>query len=462
MNEEAQGTGPGTDAGGDPSAGASASESTTTGDTPAPTTTADTTAAADGASSSGAGSPTGDEESSGTGEPAGGGAVETGIYRNLFAEAGHPQDEIAAKLADAYAQLMHGAPEDQALFFSVGENSDGALAQIRDIASMDVRSEGMSYGMMLAVQYDRQEDFDALWNWSYHYMRHDDPTHPAYQYFSWQVSYDGNTLDPLPAPDGEEYFAMALYFADGRWGSGSGVYDYRAHADELVDAMKNRVDIDNGTSLFNVDEVQVRFTTNIYHFTSDADHTDPSYHLPAFYELWAEWGPEADRDFWRQAADVSRDFFIDATHDETSLSPDYANFDGSPQPASWDAGTANFRYDAWRTAMNWSFDWSWYEADPRQHTLSDNLHAFFTAQGPNYGSLYTLDGVELPNSHYSPGLVTMNAVATLAVTDPGDYAFVEELWELEPPTGFYRYYDGMLYLLGLTHTAGAFKVYSPR
>ena len=38
--------------------------------------------------------------------------------------------------------------------------------------------------------------------------------------------------------------------------------------------------------------------------------TDPSYHLPAFYELWARWGPAADRDFWMEAAAASRDFFL--------------------------------------------------------------------------------------------------------------------------------------------------------
>ena len=38
-------------------------------------------------------------------------------------------------------------------------------------------------------------------------------------------------------------------------------------------------------------------------------NTDASYHLPAFYELWARWGPEEDRAFWAEAADVSRDFF---------------------------------------------------------------------------------------------------------------------------------------------------------
>ena len=30
--------------------------------------------------------------------------------------------------------------------------------------------------------------------------------------------------------------------------------------------------------------------------------TDPSYHLPAFYELWARWGPKEDRDFWAKSS----------------------------------------------------------------------------------------------------------------------------------------------------------------
>ncbi|MEM9453746.1 MAG: glycosyl hydrolase family 8 [Myxococcota bacterium] len=419
------------------------------------------TTSSDPADDSGSDPGTSSDETSGPDEPTEGGAVVTGVYRNLFAEAGYDEAEITAKVDAAYEQLFHGEPSEQAVMVEMGANESGPLAQIRDIASMDVRSEGMSYGMMIAVQHDRPEDFDALWNWSYTYMRHDDPSHPAYRYFSWSVSYDGVHLDPMPAPDGEEYFAMALYFADARWGSGAGVYDYRAHADDLLDAMKNRADIDNGTSLFNVEHKQVRFTPNVYNFPSNGDHTDPSYHLPAFYELWAEWGPPADAQFWRDAATVSRDFFVATTNDMTALSPDYANFDGTPKGASWDAGTANFRFDAWRTSMNWAFDWSWYEADPRQQELTDLLHAFFTAQGPGYGNHFTLDGMELSGDH-SPGLVAMNAAATLAATDPGDYAFVEELWDTAVPTGFYRYYDGMLYMLGLMHVAGEFRAYRPR
>ena len=94
--------------------------------------------------------------------------------------------------------------------------------------------------MMIAVQLDKKAEFDALWNWSKTYMYHDDPKHPTYGFFSWQMRYDGTPLSELPAPDGEEYYAMALYFAAGRWGNGTGIYNYKAEADTLLRHMVHR------------------------------------------------------------------------------------------------------------------------------------------------------------------------------------------------------------------------------
>ena len=121
----------------------------------------------------------------------------------------------------------------------------------------------------------------------------------------------------------------------------------------------------------------VRFTPDL----PNADHTDASYHLPAFYEIWARLGPAADQAFWRKAAAVSRDYFSLAAHPKTGLTPDYGNFDGSPWAASWRPESADFRFDAWRSAMNWSFDWSWWRKDQRAVARSNRLQAFFASQG---------------------------------------------------------------------------------
>jgi oligosaccharide reducing-end xylanase len=394
------------------------------------------------------------------------GEVVTGRYRNLFAECGHSQAETKQKTEAAFQQLFHGDPKNEAVYFQAGANSNGPMAYISDIGSGDVRTEGMSYGMMISVQLDKRAEFDALWNWARTWMYHGSPDHPSYGFFSWSMQTSGAPKDEMAAPDGEEYFVMSLYFADARWGSGQGIYNYRAEATRLLENMRHREFISGPTAggiktagaLFDAAHRMVRFTPD----QKNADHTDPSYQLPAFYELWAQWGPAQDRDFWRQAATASRNFFQRATDPVTGLAPEYANFDGSPWAAPWNPRSDHFAYDSWRTAMNWSVDWAWWRADARERNLSDKLQAFFESKGiSTYGDQFRLDGFQLAGDH-ATGLVAMNAVASLAATQPRARLFVEALWNASVPTGQWRYYDGMLYLLGMLHCSGEFRVWAPK
>ncbi|MFC1792515.1 glycosyl hydrolase family 8 [Planctomycetota bacterium] len=396
----------------------------------------------------------------------GAGAFATGKYRNLFVEAGYSPQEVAGKINTAFKQLFHGDPNTQAVYFPAGKNTNGPLAYIYDIHNKDVRSEGMSYGMMIAVQLDKKAEFDTIWNWARTYMYHDDPKNPGYGYFSWSVKRDGKPNDEMPAPDGEEYFAMALYFATGRWGNGTGIYNYKAEADQLLTHMRHRKLITGPTvigprtagDLFKPEHTMVRFTPDV----DNSEHTDPSYHLPAFYELWALWGPEQDRPFWVKAAAVSRDFFQRVTHPTTGLAPDYANFDGTPWVSPWNPRSGNFQVDAWRTAMNWSMDWAWWAKDIREQQLSDRLHVFFESQGmSDYKSHYKLDGTPTGGAH-STGLVAMNAVASLAATHERSKQFIEAIWNTLIPSGQYRYFDGMLYMLGMLHCGGQFRIWPPQ
>ncbi|MEJ0090112.1 MAG: glycosyl hydrolase family 8 [Limisphaerales bacterium] len=389
-----------------------------------------------------------------------------GNYRNLFVEAGHSPQETSAKINATFQQLFHGDPVRQSVYFPAGTNANGSFAYIYDLANQDVRSEGMSYGMMIAVQLDKKTEFDALWNWARTFMYHDSPTHPSSGFFSWSMKTNGMANDEMPAPDGEQYFATALYFAAARWDNGSGIYNYHAEADRLLTDMKNRALITGTTvkgamtagAIFTPDNKLVRFTPD----TANWNHTDPSYQLPAFYELWAQCGPKADRKFWAQAAEASRDFFQRTANSVTALTPDYANFDGMPWAAPWNPRSADFQYDAWRTAMNWSVDWAWWARDARERELSDRIQLFFESKGlSNYGSRFTLDGNQLNDDH-AIGLVAMNAVASLAATNPHSQKFVEALWDTPVPTGQYRYYGGMLYLLAQLHCGGEFKIWMPK
>ncbi|HVU09071.1 MAG TPA: glycosyl hydrolase family 8 [Verrucomicrobiae bacterium] len=405
----------------------------------------------------------------------GAGAYATGHYRNLFAENGHSQNEIQEKIDSAFQQLFHGNPTNQAVFYDAGSNSNGALAYITDIKHHDVRTEGLSYGMMIAVELNKKKEFDALWNWSKTYLYHADSAHPSFGFFSWQAKTNGEVMSEFVAPDGESYYVMALYFAANRWGNGNGIYNYKEQADELLKNMRhravikgqifsswrgtNRVQTVSAGPLFSEEHKMVLFSPS----TERPQFTDPSYHLPAFYELWARWGPKADRQFWLDAANASRDFFPRAANPVTGLCPDYANFDGTPVTNGWNRAAAHFGYDAFRVAGNWSVDWSWWAKDSCERELSDKLQAFFESQGmTNYGDQFTLDGKQLETRH-AQGLVAVNADASLAATDSvRAKKFVEALWNTPTPDGLERYYEGLLYMMALLHCSGEFKIWPPQ
>lgn len=392
------------------------------------------------------------------------GAFYTGVYRNLFLENGHYETDIKEKNENVFQQLFHGDSATQRIYFETGRNENGLLANVSDVLHNDVRSEGMSYGMMIAVQMNKKTEFDAIWNWALTYMYISRVDHPTEGYFSWSLSRDGKPNSETAAPDGEEYMVMALYFASHRWGDGEGIYNYRAWADKILTAMRHHP-VKRGMTKFGRRVVgpMVEEKAFMIRFVPDSGSwgfTDPSYHLPAFYDLWAKWGPEPDRKFWAAAADTSRSFFHKTTHPNTGLAPDYANFDGTPHTSQFNQRSGNFSFDARRTQMNWAVDWSWWRKDPRQIELSNRLQSFFASEGlGTYGTEYSLDGKVLNRGH-AKGLVATNAVVSLAADHALAWDFTEALWNSPVPLAFNeRYYDGLLYLMGLLHCSGEFKIW---
>ena len=403
-----------------------------------------------------------------TPQPPSVGAYASGEYRNLLSEWNPEltQAQIQAKLNAAWTHFFTGNDSNARLYYAAGSNANGPLAQIRDVANNDVRTEGISYGMMIAVQMNKQAEFDALWNWAYSKMRHG--SGPALGYFSWHTDFSGMSLDPNPAPDGEEYLAMALFFASGRWGDKAGIYDYRAQADAILNVMLHKEDMNGGviggvTNMFG--------SQNQVVFVPDSKcqcntFTDPSYHVPAFYELFGQWASgytdqAADRQRWESIAAASRDvLFGKAVSSVTGLSPDYTEFDGTPK--AFGGNHDVYAYDAWRVGMNWGMDDAWFARQPQEKIWADRLQAFMDSEGVDFFSnVYTLDG-KPQDTYHDTGHIAMLASAGLAATDARAYTFVEALWNAPLPSGQYRYYSGLLYMLGLLNVSGQYRIYAPQ
>lgn len=377
-------------------------------------------------------------------------AFETGIYPNLFKDyLGKSDEEIQAKIDAAFDQLFYGDDSSERVYYPVGSD----MAYISDIANADVRSEGMSYGMMIAVQLNKKEEFDRLWKWTKTYMYQKDGGYKGY--FAWHCKTDGTQLAANPAADGEEWFIMALMFADGRWGSGEGIYNYRAEAQAILDIALHADDRgDLATDLFDSEAKQVVFVPQL---GQNSQFTDPSYHLPHYYQLWSLWA-DKDNEFWAEAAQVSREYLKTTVHPQTGLAPNYSYFDGKPYN---DEYNGNFRYDAFRVGANVGMDYVWFAPSQWHMEQSNRLLKFFASQGmDDYKAEYTLDG-KPEVGHRSSGLMATNAVAALAADREIGEPFVQALWDQPLSTGQYRYYDGLLMMLGLLQVSGNFRIYEP-
>ena len=384
------------------------------------------------------------------------GAYYTDQYRNLFSEAGYTEAQVKQRLDDLWHTYFESNDDNERLYYEVGDD----MAYIPDTGNDDVRSEGMSYGMMLCVQLDKKKEFNKLWKWAKTNMQHKSGD-PREGCFAWQLNRDGSIKDHNTASDGEEYFIMALMFASNRWGNGDGIYNYEAEADYIIKNCFNKPMEEHPysgiTNLFDMTEKQITFVP----YAQSALHTDPSYHLPAFYELWAMWAKEHNDDF-RAFAAKSREMFPKFAHGTTGLMPDYANYDGSPRQGDHQ----DFLYDAWRCIMNMAVDFSWFRPEGVDYTaLVNRQHNFLASKGgvPNYPSIYTLDGQpKNGNTDHSPGLVACNATGALASNQMVAWEFIDDFMATAIPTGRYRYYDGLLYYLNFLHVSGNFKIWKPK
>ena len=106
-------------------------------------------------------------------------ASKTGKYKSVFKEAGYKQIDIDTKINRAYKDLFESP---KGIYFKVGDS----MGYVSDLKNHDARSEGLSYGMMVAVQLNKKEVFDRIWRWTKKYLQHQDG--PREGYIAWSIN----------------------------------------------------------------------------------------------------------------------------------------------------------------------------------------------------------------------------------------------------------------------------------
>jgi len=432
------------------------------------------------------------------------GAFETNKYRNLFVEMGYKQADVDAKLKEVFNDVFRGPNK---VYFEVGDS----MGYVSDIKNHDARTEGMSYGLMIAVQFGEKDIFDRLWRWTKRYMQHQDGIRKGY--FAWSCKTDGTRNSDGAASDGELYFITSLIFASNRWGNDTGI-NYKAEAQHILDCIQPREYTPEprrgfgGFGGFGGQQANTQPPTpttqkmylidpetKLITFTPDGfgqRFTDPSYHIPAFYEVWARWADDGRADLWNECAAKSREFLHKCINPQTGLNGDQCQYDGSemqmprfpgmpqqPQGAPRRNGNNNFRYDSWRVPMNITLDYEWSCADGEwQRKYGETIQNFFYAQGVDkFVDQYRVDG-SLPEGNeilqaggfrklrHSIGLVATTAAASMMCSHDKSKEFVDALWNAKHvpfDDGYFdAYYDGLLRLFAFMHLSGNYRIITPQ
>lgn len=378
------------------------------------------------------------------------GAFYTKEYKNLLLEVGYSEELINNKVEEAFETMFYGSEEER-IYHPVGVD----MGYMEDTGNHDVRTEGMSYGMMMCVQMNRKEEFDRLWKWARTFMYMEEGVNKGY--FAWSCQTDGTKNAYGPAPDGEEYFAMALFFASNRWGDDEGIFNYSEEARKLLYDCVHKGEIDGiGKPMWEPSNYLIKFIT-------ECDFTDPSYHLPHFYELFALWATKEDREYWKKAATASREYLKKACNAHTGLTPEYAEYDGTPYKNQENFGGRHDWYysDSYRTIANIGLDYYWFGVDEWECDIADKLQNFFCNTVKDCDDrAYLVDGTVLEEKALHPvAIIATNGQASLAAKGEYRKKCIKRFFETPLRTGDRRYYDNCLYFFALLSLSGKYRIW---
>jgi endo-1,4-beta-D-glucanase Y len=208
--------------------------------------------------------------------------------------------------------------------------------------SNDTVSEGIAYGMLIAVYMNDRPLFDGLWQ----YWRSKSPSGRPYL-MDWQINSTGGVIGSGSATDADEDAAFALLQAVKKWGT-----SYMADAMATINAVWAS-DIDAG--------MWVKGGSNFGQ--GGTGLTNPSYFAPSFYRAFAavdtahNWTAVANNSYTALNA-------ISPPSDTRGLVPAWcSNNCSSPGGGNYPQETL-YQYDSHRTPWRVGMDYCWNPTSP--------------------------------------------------------------------------------------------------
>ncbi len=281
-------------------------------------------------------------------------------------------------------------------------------------------SEGIAYGMIIAVMFDDQPLFDGLWQYALCFLNESG-------LMSWYIAPDGSqVLGSGGATDSDEDMAWALVMAHRQWGGrGSLSETYLSHARRQIDRLWE-TEVDHGAyagMLLPGDEWRGQ---NVF---------NPSYFAPHQYRLFGEVSGNVDgfRSVIDRGYRIIESCLTPARgNHENGLVPAWCDADGNPVEAFPGAMT-NYQTDSARLPFRLGQDFA-YHRDARARAYLAKTSAFFADIGADQiGDGYALSGEPAPDPRTvqpNPGsAVFVGSAAVGAQHDERYQSFVDAAYE---------------------------------
>ncbi|WP_027630840.1 glycosyl hydrolase family 8 [Ruminiclostridium cellobioparum] len=297
--------------------------------------------------------------------------------------------------------------------------------------SFDTVSEGLGYGMILAVYFGEQSLFDDLYRYVKLFLN-------SNGLMSWHIDSSGNIVgtDGIgAATDADEDIAIALVFAHKKWGS-NGSIQYESEAKNYISKIFTKM-VEQGTYVLKPGDT-----------FGGSNCTNPSYFAPAWYRIFADFTGNAA---WNNVADKCYEIVDRAKNSNTGLVPDWCTANGTQASGRG----FDFKYDAiryqWRTAI----DYSWYGTQ-KAKTNCDQISNFFKNIGvSNIKDGYTISGSQISSNHTAT-FVSCCAASALTGEDASYARNIYNECIRVKDSGNYTYYGNSLRLMALLYTTGNF------
>ncbi|HEX5100656.1 MAG TPA: glycosyl hydrolase family 8 [Polyangiaceae bacterium] len=314
-------------------------------------------------------------------------------------------------------------------------------------------SEGIAYGMLIAVMLGEQALFDGFYGYAQSVAN-------ERGLMRWYVGPDGEPRDTGAASDADEDIAWALVMAHRQWGGRGALSEsYLEHAKRQIDRIyTHEVDHTGVPFLFKPGD---EWRSDVF---------NPSYFAPNQYRLFGE--VSGNRDGWQRVVDrgyeaVQASLNPASGNAENGLVPAWCDAKGTPVEAFPGAET-NYQTDSARLPFRIAQDFAFYREERARAYLA-KTSAFFAGLGANaIGDGYHLDGRACPDRKTvqpnAGSAVFVGCAAAGAMHDARYQAFLDAAYA-RVRTGTLlarsRYYNHCWTVLSLLMLTGNFVELTP-